>query len=78
MSIQAMKNWIIENYQWFFSGAGITFICFLIGYIKYLFIKKRKSKNINSTRIAIDKSLILEGKVKGNINTGDTNEFLHT
>jgi len=62
-------NWLLENMNWVFSGIGISIICILYSFFKYVFFRKN-SKN-NYLNIANGSSVIFKGTLKGSISTGN-------
>ncbi|NEQ47835.1 MAG: hypothetical protein F6K00_31635 [Leptolyngbya sp. SIOISBB] len=76
--IGATLNWIEENKEWFLSGLGIALFGAFLAFVKWIFIEKRnKSKRAKGSRrisIATKRGVIVEGKIKGDITTGDKNK----
>lgn len=61
--INNIINWIIENYEWVFSGIGITALLGVIAFLRKIFRKKseeeygiiidQKNEGQNNTQIGI-------------------------
>ena len=63
-----LLEWVSLNKEWVFSGVGFSIIGFIGGFIKWSLNKKNEKTSI---KIAKDRSNIIGGNVKGNVNSGD-------